>query len=59
MVEGDFKEESASEAFHSSRNKLSPYLRFGCLSPRTFYDALFQRYQTVCVILLVNVISVV
>ena len=36
--------------FHSDggASKLSPYLRFGCLSPRTLYHSLSETYLKVC-----------
>ena len=48
MVDSDFQIKSARDAFfHSFQDKLSPFLRFGCLSPRTVYHALSQVYQKV------------
>ncbi|XP_068718955.1 uncharacterized protein [Montipora capricornis] len=46
MVDVDFQVDSASEVFlHGFTDRLSPYLRFGCLSPRTYYHALSETYQ--------------
>ena len=48
MVNCDFEIKSAHDAFfHSFQDKLSPFLRFGCLSPRTVYHALSEVYQKV------------
>lgn len=47
LVDVDFQVESASELFlRGFTDKLSPYLRFGCLSPRTYYHALLDTYYT-------------
>ena len=53
MIDCDFQIKSAHDAFfHSFQDKLSPFLRFGCLSPRTVYHALSKVYQKVGVLVL-------
>ena len=53
MVDCGFQIKSAHDAFfHSFQDKLSPFLRFGCLSPRTVYHALSEVYQNVGVLIL-------
>ncbi|PFX23560.1 Cryptochrome-1 [Stylophora pistillata] len=46
MMNTDFQMEPNSETlFHNSEDKLCPFLRFGCLSPRTLYHAISNTYQ--------------
>ena len=54
MVDCDFQIKCAHDAFfHSFQDKLSPFLRFGCLSPRTVYYGLSEVYQNVGILSLV------
>lgn len=45
-----FNLQTVNNDFHSDggASKLSPYLRFGCLSPRTLYHSLSETYLKVC-----------